>query len=131
MHIDRGVQSWTAGRKPPDLGDEFDAWSKVGDQKPGNDRSRHPEIDSPIGDPPDLGLRHSNRGPDPSASARAPVSYPEKPDKENETDNHAQLHFSPHCNRVDHRARRFAIADEGVNQHDCTDPVNTSIQPSK
>jgi len=57
--------------------------------------------------------------------------HPDKPNKENETDNQPQLHFSSHRDRVYQRVRGFAIADERVNQHDCTDPVNASIQPTK
>ena len=96
-----------------------------------NHGSGHPDIDTPISYSPDFGLPHSNRRPDPSAAAGAPASQPDKPDKKNEADNEAQFHFSSHRNWVCQRARCFAIADEGVNQHDRADPVNASIKQSK
>src|SRR5260370_13664748 len=100
MRAKRRGESWAAGCKPSDLRDELGAWSKVCDQKPRDDGSRHPEIDSPIGYPPDFGLGHSNRRSDPSPTAGAPALHPDKPDKKNEADNQAQLHFSSHSNRI-------------------------------
>lgn len=69
VSVNCSVQGRTAGRKPPAFGDELLAWSKVCDQKPGNNGSRHPEIDSPIGYPPDFGLRHSKGRCDTSPAA--------------------------------------------------------------
>src|SRR5579864_9599883 len=126
------VQRWAAGCElSTALGNDRCAWSKVCDQEPRYNGSRHPKIDSPIGDTLDFGLRESDRRPHPTAASGAPALHPDQPDKKNQADNKTQLHFPSHCHRVYHRVRRFTIADEGVKEHDRADPMNASIQPSK